>query len=106
VPLLRRTDAMRLVHAARARAGALTNNRYSSDVCAIADARVAPYLVEAWGYGHANLDGMAAVDPAILEAKGYADVERFKDKTLFQAPMPPELRQRMIAEFEQIKAGF
>ena len=73
---------------------------------AIADARVAPYMVEAWGYGHANLDGMSAVDPAILAAKGYADVEKFRDKTLFQAPMPPELRQRMIAEFEQIKAGF
>ncbi len=73
---------------------------------AIADARVSPYLVESWGYGHSNLEGMAAVDPAVLAAKGYADVEKFRDKTLFQAPMPPALRQRMIAEFEQIKAGF
>ncbi len=31
---------------------------------------------------------------------------KFRDKTLFQSPMPPALRQRMIAEFEQIKAGF
>ena len=73
---------------------------------AVVDPRVSPYMVEAWGYGHSNLEGMAAVDPEILEAKGYADVERFRAKTLFQAPMPPELRQRMIAEFEQIKAGF
>ena len=73
---------------------------------AIADARVSPYLVESWGYGHSNLDGMAAVDPAVLTAKGYGDVERFREKTLFQSPMPPALRQRMIAEFEQIKAGF
>ncbi|MGE3292049.1 MAG: ABC transporter substrate-binding protein [Geminicoccaceae bacterium] len=73
---------------------------------AVSDARVSPYMVESWGYGHANTEGMAAVDPAILEAKGYADVEKFRDKTLFQSPLPSALRQRMIAEFEQIKAGF
>jgi spermidine/putrescine transport system substrate-binding protein len=73
---------------------------------AAVDARVSPYMVDAWGYGHSNLEGMAQVDPAVLEAKSCADVERFRDKTLFQAPMPPGLRQRMIAEFEQIKAGF
>jgi spermidine/putrescine transport system substrate-binding protein len=70
------------------------------------DARVSPYMVDTWGYGHSNLDGMAAVDPAVLKAKGYDDVERFRAKTLFQSPMPTELRSRMIAEFEQIKAGF
>jgi hypothetical protein len=39
VPLLRGADAARLVAAARATGrGALTNNRYSSDICAIPDA--------------------------------------------------------------------
>jgi spermidine/putrescine transport system substrate-binding protein len=70
------------------------------------DPRVSPYMVEAWGYGHSNLEGMAQVDPAVLRAKGYDDVERFRAQTLFQQPMPTELRSRMIAEFEQIKAGF
>ena len=70
------------------------------------DPRVSPYMVEAWGYGHSNLEGMAQVDPAVLKAKGYDDVERFRAKTLFQQPMPTDLRSRMIAEFEQIKAGF
>jgi spermidine/putrescine transport system substrate-binding protein len=73
---------------------------------AVTDARVSPYMVESWGYGHANMDGMAAVDPAVLEAKGYGDVDKFRDKALFQSPLPSALRQRMIAEFEQIKAGF
>ena len=41
VPLLRRADALRLVRVAGARdKRALTNNRYSSDICAISDARV------------------------------------------------------------------
>jgi hypothetical protein len=38
VPLLRRGDASRLVRAASGGSSALTNNRYSSDVCAVPDA--------------------------------------------------------------------
>jgi hypothetical protein len=41
---------------------------------------------------------MAGVDPAVLLEKGYADVQKFVDKTLFQAPVPNEQKQRMIAE--------
>jgi len=70
------------------------------------DPRVANYLVNDWGYGHANAKALAAVDPKVLEEKGYANVEKFVDKTLFQAPVPAELKQRMIAEFEKIKAGY
>ena len=40
------------------------------------------------------------------QEKGYADVEKFVDKTLFQSPVPTELKQKMIAEFEKIKAGY
>lgn len=73
---------------------------------AISDPAVSAYLVNDWGYGHANAKGMAAMDPKILAAKGYADVDKFVDKTLFQSPMPTELHQKMIAEFEKIKAGY
>ena len=73
---------------------------------AVTDPATSQNMVENWGYGHSNAKGMAALDPALLKAKGYADVEQFKAKTLFQAPIPTELRQRMIAEFEKIKAGF
>jgi spermidine/putrescine-binding protein len=73
---------------------------------AILDPAVSSYMVTDWGYGHANAAGMAAMDPAALEASGLADVARFADKTLFQAPLPAELKARMIAEFEKIKAGF
>ncbi len=67
---------------------------------------VASFLVTDWGYGHADAKSMAAVDPAAVAEKGYADVDKFVDKTLFQSPVPSELKQKMIAEFEKIKAGY
>ncbi|MDQ0321041.1 spermidine/putrescine-binding protein [Pararhizobium capsulatum DSM 1112] len=73
---------------------------------AVTDPAISAYMVENWGYGHANAKGMAAVDPTILADKGYADVDKFLGNTLFQSPMPTELRQKMIAEFEKIKAGY
>ncbi|MEP9372927.1 polyamine ABC transporter substrate-binding protein [Mesorhizobium sp. KR1-2] len=73
---------------------------------AVNDPATADYMVGEWGYGHANAKGMASVDPAVLEEKGYADVDKFLDKTLFQTPVPAELKQKMIAEFEKIKAGY
>lgn len=67
---------------------------------------VAGYLVSDWGYGHGNAKAMAAIDPETLAASGYGDLEKFVDKTLFQSPVPSELKQKMIAEFEKIKAGY
>jgi spermidine/putrescine transport system substrate-binding protein len=67
---------------------------------------VAAYIVETWGYGHANAAGMAAIDAAVLEATGYDDVAAYVDRTLFQSPLPPEQKLRMVGEFERIKAGF
>ena len=68
--------------------------------------RTADYIVNAWGYGHSNAAGMAKVDPAVLASAGYDNQESFADNTLWQAPVPFELREKMIAEFEKIKAGF
>ncbi|MDO6966515.1 extracellular solute-binding protein [Rhizobium alvei] len=73
---------------------------------AISNPDIATYMVDSWGYGHANGKGMAAVDPAILKAKGYDNIDKFVDNTLFQSPMPIALREKMIAEFEKIKAGY
>jgi len=73
---------------------------------AVNDPEVAKVLVGDWGYGQANAKGMAAVDQAVLKEKGYDDVQKFVDKTLFQSPVPADLKQKMIAEFEKIKAGY
>lgn len=66
----------------------------------------ANYLVGYWGYGHGNATAMAAMAEEDLAAVGLASNEQNKDKTLWQAPVPAELREKMIAEFELIKAGF
>lgn len=67
---------------------------------------VAKVLVGDWGYGQANAKGMEAVGPDVLKEKGYDDVDKFVDKTLFQSPVPSDLKLKMIAEFEKIKAGY
>jgi spermidine/putrescine transport system substrate-binding protein len=67
---------------------------------------VASFLLSDWGYGHADAKSMATIDPAVVEAQGYADVDKFVSKTLFQAPVPSALKQKMIEEFEKIKAGY
>ena len=73
---------------------------------AFLDERAATYLVNDWGYGHANQAAMAKQDPEVLSSMGYDNVEAFRANTLWQAPIPTALREKMIAEFEKIKAGF
>ena len=73
---------------------------------AVLSPKVSEYMVTEWGYGHANAKGMDAIDPQVLADSGYGDLAAFVDKTLFQAPTPSELRQKMIAEFEKIKSGY
>jgi spermidine/putrescine-binding protein len=67
---------------------------------------VSGYLVESWGYGHGNAKGMAAISADVLQASGYDDVDKFTANTLFQSPVPVALKQKMITEFEKIKAGY
>jgi spermidine/putrescine transport system substrate-binding protein len=73
---------------------------------AILSPEVGTYLVNDWGYGHSNSEAMAAVDPEVLEASGYGDLEKFVDKTLFASPLPAPVKAKLIAEFERIKAGY
>lgn len=60
-------------------------------------------LVEGLGYGHSNTVGMAEIDPAQLAAAGLDPVDA---PVLAQVPKPKELHERMLQEFENIKAGF
>ncbi|MDI7863154.1 extracellular solute-binding protein [Rhizobiaceae bacterium n13] len=73
---------------------------------AVSDPAVSQYMVESWGYGHGNGEGMAAIPAEIVDKAGYNDVEKFASNTLFQSPVPAELKQKMIAEFEKIKSGY
>jgi len=66
----------------------------------------AEYLVTAWGYGHSNATAMSEIPAETLVSVGLEDSEKLRANTLWQAPVPFELREKMIAEFELIKAGF
>jgi len=61
------------------------------------------YIVNAWGYGHGNQAAMEALGTEILDSVGLGQVDV---PLLAQVPMDNALRERMIAEFEKIKAGF
>ncbi len=65
--------------------------------------RTAAYIVENWGYGHSNTAAVDALDPVLVESVGLGPVEA---PILAQKPMDNTLRDRMLAEFEKIKAGF
>ncbi len=65
--------------------------------------RTADYLVSAWGYGHANAAAMAKMDAAVLADNGLGATDVVP---LAQVPMDTAQHDRMLADFEKIKAGF
>jgi len=73
---------------------------------AFIDESSAKYMVEGWGYGHSNAKVLASMDQDMIEGLGLGSVEKFRKNTLWQSPTEPALRQKMISEFEKIKAGF
>ena len=64
---------------------------------------VADFIVNEWGYGHSNTEAMKQYSEEDLTAAGLGPVD---GPLLAQLPMDNMLRERMIAEFEKIKAGF
>lgn len=60
-------------------------------------------LIDNLGYGHSNAKGMALKAPEELTAAGLGTITA---PTLPQVPNDPMLRERQLAEFEKIKAGF
>ncbi|MER8752059.1 hypothetical protein NKH57_22775 [Mesorhizobium sp. M1050] len=67
---------------------------------------VSDHLVKTFGYGHGNCAGMAAIDHTVLVERGFDNLDKFFDNTQFQQPVAPELKQRRVAEFEKIEAGY
>lgn len=55
------------------------------------------------GYASTNTEGMKTIDPADLKA---ADVDPIDTTLLAQTPIDPAERDKMVKEFENIKAGF
>jgi spermidine/putrescine transport system substrate-binding protein len=63
----------------------------------------APALLDALGYGHSNLDGLAAIPADTLATAGLGPVSA---PVFAQTPKDAALHERQLAEFEKIKAGF
>ncbi|MFN0113054.1 MAG: PotD/PotF family extracellular solute-binding protein [Paracoccaceae bacterium] len=66
-------------------------------------AEAGPPLFEAIGYGHANLKAQELVG---ADAMAEAGLGTPTTPVLFQSPVSQEMRDRMLEEFESIKAGF
>ena len=60
-------------------------------------------LLDTLGYGHTSTEAMATIadDPAAAEGLSDTDVP-----ILAQTPNDPAQREKQLAEFEKIKAGF
>ena len=74
------------------------------------DAMLAPesgaYVIDAYGYGHSNRKAFDLVSGERLAELGISSPEAlFKQGVFFQA-IPPEIREKYIAMFEEVKAGF
>lgn len=73
---------------------------------ALSAAGTGKYIVEAWGYAHANMKGLGEVDPKTIKGYGFDKAEEFFTKGLFFDAVEPKLEAKMLKEFERIKAGF
>ncbi|MFA5539107.1 MAG: extracellular solute-binding protein [Gemmobacter sp.] len=60
-------------------------------------------LVDGFGYAHANAAAMALISD---EDRKAADLDPIDSTLMTQVPIPHEMRDRMLEEFEKIKAGF
>jgi spermidine/putrescine transport system substrate-binding protein len=83
-----------------------SDDKFYDFINAWLEPKTADYIVSAWGYGHSNAAQMAQMDQEMLKSIGLDSNESLRENTLWQAPPGPELREKMIAEFETIKAGF
>ncbi|MEM7121892.1 MAG: extracellular solute-binding protein [Pseudomonadota bacterium] len=68
--------------------------------------RAGQYLIEAYGYGHSNEKTYELVDEEILESLGIVDPVALMAQGNFYDEIPPDIREKMIIKFDEVKAGF
>lgn len=65
------------------------------------------YEMENWGYGHSNVKAYDLVDPKVFVDLGISkDVAAFMASGVFIEAIEPATREKYIAMFEEVKAGF
>lgn len=64
------------------------------------------YIIESWGYPHANAEAFPISDQELIAQYGFDNPKSFFEGSLFFDAVEPELEAKMLKEFERIKAGF
>ncbi len=74
------------------------------------DAWIAPEsgqsLIEEYGYGHSNTKAFDLVSADALQERGLSDPETMMASSRFFGEIAPDVREKYVALFEEIKAGF
>ena len=73
---------------------------------ALSDAASGKYIIENWGYPHANAEAYAISDQDLIKQYGFDNPKEFFEGSLFFDAVEPTLEAKMLKEFERIKAGF
>lgn len=73
---------------------------------ALSEPESGKYIIESWGYPHANAEAFTISDQDLIKQYGFDDPKAFFEGSLFFDAVTPELEVRMLKEFERIKAGF
>lgn len=73
---------------------------------ALSEAASGKYIIDSWGYPHANAEAFKIADQALVKQYGFDDPKSFFEGSLFFDAVAPSLEAKMLKEFERIKAGF
>ncbi len=73
---------------------------------ALSEAASGKYIIENWGYPHANAEAYPISDQDLIAQYGFDDPEAFFDGSLFFDAVDPAVEAKMLKEFERIKSGF
>jgi spermidine/putrescine-binding protein len=63
-------------------------------------------VLETLNYGHANRDSLALVDPKLVGDLGFADVDAFLGRGIFNESMSPDVSEKVTRMFNEVKSGY
>jgi spermidine/putrescine-binding protein len=63
------------------------------------------FLIESYGYGHANKKAFEIADPEMVASLGLTNPEELMGNSVFFGPLDPVVEDRYIKLWEEIKAG-
>ncbi len=72
---------------------------------AMLEPEVGEFMINEYGYGHSNEKSYELVDPVRIEELGVGNPAALLVRTKFFDEMPQQMREKVNAKFEQVKAG-